>query len=78
MLWSFWLKPSESIPSLPDNEQDCIFSYGNNNNHYRMFVTQDQSFFFAVKINGANIGINEPLIDYNFNTARWHHFINII
>tara|TARA_B100000963_G_scaffold290533_2_gene260407 strand:+ start:3169 stop:4542 length:1374 start_codon:yes stop_codon:yes gene_type:complete len=73
--WSFWLKPSEAISSLPDNEQDCIFSYGGNNNHYRMFVTLDQRLYFAVKINGANIGLSEALIDYDFNTNRWHHFI---
>ena len=40
-----------------------------------MFVTQDQRLYFAVKINGANIGLTDPLIDYNFNTLRWHHFL---
>ena len=73
--WSFWIKPSEVINVLPNNEQDCIFSYGEINNHYRLFVTETSKLFLACKINGSNIGINEPMIDYDFSTSRWHHFI---
>lgn len=73
--WSFWIKPSEVINVLPNNEQDCLFSYGNINNHYRLFITEASKVFFACKVNGINVGITDALIDYDFNTTRWHHFI---
>jgi hypothetical protein len=73
--WSFWIKPSEVINVLPNNEQDCMFSYGNINNHYRLFITEASKVFFACKVNGVNVGITDALIDYDFNTTRWHHFI---
>lgn len=73
--WSFWIKPSEVINVLPNNEQDCVFSYGNINNHYRLFITEASKVFFACKVNGINVGITDALIDYDFNTTRWHHFI---
>ena len=71
--WGFWSKPLIDINTLPDDEKTCLFSYGDNNNNYRLYIDTDKKLNFAIKVNGSHITVNT--IDYLYDSTKWHHII---
>lgn len=71
--WGFWSKPLIDINTLPNDEQSCLFSYGNSNNNYRLYIGTDLKLNLAIKVNGSHITVDT--ISYQYDSSKWHHIL---